>query len=328
MMRILRRRMGKARQQIEACREPSIMSAQLPVTMRKTMSERFHTLVELMAALRAPDGCPWDRKQTHESLKPYLLEETYEVLEILDRQDRKKLPEELGDVLLQVLFHSQIASEAGSFTIEDVLEQLADKLIRRHPHVFKNGSSDTIPTNADQVVMRWEDIKRTERQASGRPDSVLGGVPQTLPALLRAYQIQARAARVGFDWTHDTKGFDQVLGKIEEEIQELRAAIRSPASNQSEQNDASSTERQAQIVAEFGDVVFSLVNLARFIKVNPEDALRQAINRFVERFQFIETRARESGRAVGDLSFAEMDRLWEEAKKQNPVTRTEEGRHE
>jgi tetrapyrrole methylase family protein/MazG family protein len=328
MMRILRRRMGKARQQIEACREPSIMSAQLPVTMRKTMSERFHTLVELMAALRAPDGCPWDRKQTHESLKPYLLEETYEVLEILDRQDRKKLPEELGDVLLQVLFHSQIASEAGSFTIEAVLEQLADKLIRRHPHVFKNGSSDTIPTNADQVVMRWEDIKRTERQASGRPDSVLGGVPQTLPALLRAYQIQARAARVGFDWTHDTKGFDQVLGKIEEEIQELRAAIRSPASNQSEQNDASSTERQAQIVAEFGDVVFSLVNLARFIKVNPEDALRQAINRFVERFQFIEARAVESGRAVGDLSFAEMDRLWEEAKKQNPVTRTEEGRHE
>jgi tetrapyrrole methylase family protein / MazG family protein len=278
------------------------------------MSERFHTLVELMAALRAPDGCPWDRKQTHESLKPYLLEETYEVLEILDRQDRTKLPEELGDVLLQVLFHSQIASEAGSFTIENVLEQLADKLIRRHPHVFKNGSSDPTPANADQVVMRWEDIKRTERQASGRPDSVLDGVPQTLPALLRAYQIQARAARVGFDWTHDTKGFDQVLGKIEEEIQELR--------------NAASTERQAQIVAEFGDVVFSLVNLARFIKVNPEDALRQAINRFVERFQFIESRASESGRAVGDLSFSEMDRLWDEAKRQNHVTLTEEGHHE
>jgi tetrapyrrole methylase family protein/MazG family protein len=304
------------------------MGAQLPVTMRSTMSERFHTLVELMAALRAPDGCPWDRKQTHESLKPYLLEETYEVLDILDRRDRTKLPEELGDVLLQVLFHSQIASEAGSFTIEDVLEQLAGKLIRRHPHVFKNGSSDLAPTNADQVVMRWEEIKRTERQASGRPDSVLDGVPQTLPALLRAYQIQARAARVGFDWTHDTKGFDQVLGKIEEEIQELRTAIRSPASNQTGPDDAASTERQAQIVAEFGDVVFSLVNLARFIKVNPEDALRQAVNRFVERFQFIESRASESGRAVGDLSFAEMDRLWDEAKRQNPVTLTEEGRHE
>ena len=257
-----------------------------------------------------------------------LFYETYDVLEILDRQDRTKLPEELGDVLLQVLFHSQIASEAGSFTIEDVLEQLADKLIRRHPHVFKNGSSDPTPTNADQVVMRWEDIKRTERQDSGRPDSVFDGVPQTLPALLRAFQIQARAARVGFDWTHDTKGFDQVLGKIEEEIQELRTAIRSPASNQTGPDDSASTERQAQIVAEFGDVVFSLVNLARFIKVNPEDALRQAVNRFIERFQFIESRASESGRAVGDLSFAEMDRLWDEAKRQNPVTLTEEGRHE
>jgi tetrapyrrole methylase family protein/MazG family protein len=295
------------------------------------MSERFHTLVNLMAALRAPNGCPWDRKQTHESLKPYLLEETYEVLEILDQQDRAKLPEELGDVLLQVLFHSQIASEAGSFTIEDVLEQLADKLIRRHPHVFgngANGAADLTPTNADQVVARWEDIKRTERQASGRPDSVLDGVPQTLPALLRAYQIQARASRVGFDWTHDAMGFDQVLGKIEEEIQELRVAIRAPASSQTGPDAATSTVRQAQIVAEFGDVVFSLVNLARFIKVNPEDALRQAASRFVERFQFIEAQATASGRTVGDLSFAEMNRLWDEAKKQNPATLTEERRHE
>jgi len=292
------------------------------------MSERFHTLVSLMAALRAPNGCPWDRKQTHESLKPYLLEETYEVLEILDRQDRAKLPEELGDVLLQVLFHSQIASEAGRFTIEDVLEQLADKLIRRHPHVFENGGANPTPKNADQVAARWEDIKRTERQTSGRPDSVLDGVPQTMPALLRAYQIQARASRVGFDWTHDATGFDQVLGKIEEEIQELRAAIRAPVSNQTEPDAAVSTARQAQIVAEFGDVVFSLVNLARFIKVNPEDALRQSANRFVERFQFIESRAAASGRSVGDLSFEEMNRLWDEAKIQNPATLTEERRHE
>ncbi|HKP00244.1 MAG TPA: nucleoside triphosphate pyrophosphohydrolase [Nitrospiraceae bacterium] len=313
---------------IEACQEPGIMDANCGIE-RVTMPERFQTVVELMAALRAPDGCPWDRKQTHESLKPYLLEETYEVLEILDRQDRGKLAEELGDVLLQVLFHSQIASEAGSFTIDDVLEQLADKLIRRHPHVFKNGAADQNPMNADQVVMRWEDIKRTEREASGRPASVLDGVPQTLPALLRAYQLQARAARVGFDWTHDVKGFDQVLGKIEEEIQELRVAIRAPSSNQAEHDAAVSTERQSQVVAEFGDVLFSLVNLSRFIKVNPEDALRQAANRFVERFQFIETRATESGRAVGELSFAELDRLWDQAKKQNnPSAGTEEGRHE
>ena len=292
------------------------------------MSEQFQTLVDLMAALRAPDGCPWDRKQTHESLKPYLLEETYEVLEILDRQDRAKLPEELGDVLLQVLFHCQIASEAGSFTIEDVLEQLADKLIRRHPHVFRNGAADSTPTNADQVLARWEEIKRTERQASGRPDSVLDGVPQTLPALLRAYQLQARASRVGFDWTHDAKGLDQVLGKIEEEIQELRVATRARASNQTEPDAAAATVRQARIAAEFGDVVFSLVNLARFMKVNPEDALRQAANRFVERFQFIEAQATASGRTVGALSFAEMDRLWDEAKRQDPVTITEERSHE
>ncbi|THI83780.1 MAG: nucleoside triphosphate pyrophosphohydrolase [Nitrospira sp. CG24A] len=292
------------------------------------MSERFHTLVELMAALRAPDGCPWDRKQTHDSLKPYLLEETYEVLEILDREDRTKLPEELGDVLLQVLFHSQIASEEGRFTIEDVLEQLADKLIRRHPHVFEQGASDLTPKNADQVVARWEEIKRTERQASGRPDSVLDGVPQTLPALLRAYQLQARASRVGFDWTHDAKGFDQVLGKIEEEIQELRVAIRAPASNPTEPDAGAATARQAQIVAEFGDVLFSLVNLARFIKVNPEDALRQSANRFGKRFQFIEAEAASSGRAVGDLSFDEMNRLWDQAKKQNSAIVTEEPRHE
>jgi tetrapyrrole methylase family protein / MazG family protein len=294
------------------------------------MSERFRKLVNLMAALRAPDGCPWDRKQTHESLKPYLLEETYEVLEILDRQDRAKLPEELGDVLLQVLFHSQIASEAGSFTIEDVLEQLADKLIRRHPHVFPsgNGAADTTPMNADQVVARWEEIKRTERQASGRPDSVLDGVPKTLPALLRAYQLQARASRVGFDWTHDAKGFDQVLGKIEEEIQELRVAIRAPMSNQTAPDVEVSTARQAQIVAEFGDIVFSLVNLARFIKVNPEDALRQAANRFVDRFQFIETEVSASGRTIEELSFAEMDRLWDQAKKQNSSGLTKVDRHE
>ena len=278
------------------------------------MSERFHKLVDLMAALRAPNGCPWDRKQTHESLKPYLLEETYEVLDTIDRQDRKKLPEELGDVLLQVLFHSQIASEAGTFTIDDVLDQLSDKLIRRHPHVFPNGSNDPTPTNAEQVVARWEDIKRAERQAAGRPESVLDGVPNTLPALLRAYQIQARASRVGFDWTHDQAGFDQVLNKIDEEIRELRMALRLPPS------DGTTTARQQEIAAEFGDVLFSLVNLARFVKVNPEDALRVSINRFVERFQFIEQQASSSGRTVNDLSIEEMNRLWEEAKKQQATT--------
>lgn len=277
------------------------------------MSERFHKLVDLMAALRAPNGCPWDRKQTHESLKPYLLEETYEVLESIDHADRAKLPEELGDVLLQVLFHSQIASEAGHFAIDDVLDALADKLVRRHPHVFGNGTSDTTPTNADQVVAKWEEIKRAERQAAGRPESALDGVPTTLPALLRAYQIQARASRVGFDWTHDATGFDQVLGKIEEEIKELRLALRAPTST--ETDSSASAGRQEEIAAEFGDVLFSLVNLSRFIKVNPEDALRQAANRFVDRFHFIEGQATSSGRTIGDLPWHEINQLWEEAKQ-------------
>lgn len=267
-----------------------------------------------MAALRAPNGCPWDRKQTHESLKPYLLEEAYEVLETIDQQDRKKLAEELGDILLQVLFHSQIAAETGTFTINDVMDMLADKLIRRHPHVFPNGSNEPLPTNADQVLAKWEDIKRAEREAAGGPESVLHGVPQTLPALLRAYQIQARASRVGFDWTHDRAGFDQVLNKIEEEIRELRMALRLPPP------EGKSPVRQQEIDAEFGDVLFSLVNLARFVKVNPEDSLRQAINRFIKRFQFIEQRATESGQTVGDLSVDEMNRLWEEAKTKHPMT--------
>jgi tetrapyrrole methylase family protein/MazG family protein len=275
------------------------------------LSQRFQKLTELMAALRAPQGCPWDRKQTHESLKPYLLEETYEVLETIDQHDRRKMAEELGDVLLQVLFHSQIAAEAGTFTIDDVLERLADKLMRRHPHVFPNGADDPIPTNAEQVLAKWEDIKRAERQAEGRPASVLDGVPQTLPALLRAYQIQARVSRVGFDWSHDQAGFDQLLTKIEEEIREFRTALR--------QSSSADGGRQAEIEAEFGDVLFSLVNLGRFVKVNPEDALRQAVNRFSSRFQYIEREAARQGRAVVDLSYDEMNRLWEDAKRQPPA---------
>ncbi|MGH7206394.1 MAG: nucleoside triphosphate pyrophosphohydrolase [Nitrospiraceae bacterium] len=273
------------------------------------MSERFDELVQLMAKLRASDGCPWDRKQTHESLKPYLLEETYEVLETIDRKDTGKLREELGDLLLQILFHAQIGTEAGTFTIEEVMRKLAEKLVRRHPHVF--GKTEGDPLNADQVYFRWEQIKRDERKRTGGAESALDGVPQTLPALLRAFQIQARASRVGFDWPHTREGTDQVMDKIEEEVREVRHAMTS-----------STGDTQQRIEAEFGDLLFALVNLARFLKVNPEDALRGTINRFTKRFQQMEAEAARSGRTLDSMSLAELDALWESAKQRERL-RTE-----
>lgn len=280
------------------------------------MSERFTKVVEVMAALRAVNGCPWDRKQTHESLKPYLLEETYEVLETIDQRDTKKLKEELGDVLLQVLFHSQIAAEAKSFTVEDVLDTLATKLIRRHPHVFGTGDQATGVTTSEQVLSQWEDIKRAERETSGAKQSALDGVPKTLPALLRAYQVQARTARVGFDWPHNSTGLQQVFGKITEEVEELREALAQAGSQAEAATEQRLTGGQAEIEAELGDILFSLVNLSRFIKVNPEEALRRATNRFVERFHLVEAGATQQGRTLLEMTLAEMDELWEAAKRQ------------
>lgn len=275
------------------------------------MSTQFTKVVELMAALRAENGCPWDRKQTHETLKPYLLEETYEVLETIDQDNDAKLREELGDVLLQVIFHSQIAAERGTFTVDDVLDTLADKLVRRHPHVFGDSGHLGTLTNGEQILQQWEHIKRAEREAAGDARSVLDGVPKTLPALLRAYQTQARAARVGFDWPHNAAGLEQIFGKVAEEVDELKGALA--------QADAEPTltrrNSQADIEAELGDILFSLVNLARFVKVNPEDALRRATNRFTDRFHLVEAQAAENGRSLTDMTLGEMDALWEEAKR-------------
>lgn len=286
------------------------------------MSTRFTKVVEIMAALRAQNGCPWDRKQTHESLKPYLLEEAYEVLETIDQGDRQKLREELGDVLLQVLFHSQIAAEAGSFTVEDVIETLATKLIRRHPHVFKTDDGTGQLSNSEQVLSQWEEIKRAEREAARTKQSALDGVPKTLPALLRAYQIQARAARVGFDWPQSEAGLEQILAKVTEEIGELREALTSrQAGTESESNRISLNE---EVENELGDLLFSLVNLARFLKANPEEALRRTTNRFIDRFHLVEAQAMEKGRSLTDMTLAEMDELWDEAKRrlQSPQTDT------
>jgi tetrapyrrole methylase family protein / MazG family protein len=274
------------------------------------MSNRFDELVQLMAKLRAPDGCPWDRKQTHESLKPYLLEETYEVLETIDKQDESKLREELGDLLLQILFHAQIAAERKAFSVEEVLQLLADKLVRRHPHVFgEKGDSALTP---DQVYSNWEQIKKSERQQTGRSESVLDGVPKTLPALLRAFQIQARASRVGFDRPQNGDGVHQVMNKVKEEIEELTDAY---GTREKGAGKADQAATQRHLEDEMGDVLFSLVNLARFLKVNPEDAMRRATDRFADRFHFIEAEAARTGRALESMTLAEMDALWEKAKQ-------------
>jgi tetrapyrrole methylase family protein/MazG family protein len=274
------------------------------------MSGRFDELVQLMAKLRAPDGCPWDRKQTHDSLKPYLLEETYEVLETIDKQDEAKLREELGDLLLQILFHAQIAAERKAFAVDDVMQLLADKLVRRHPHVF--GPKEDGALTPDQVYSNWEQIKKSERQQTGRSESVLDGVPKTLPALLRAFQLQARASRVGFDWPQNSEGVHQVMDKVTEEISELTDAY---AARNDQAGDAERHAAQRHLEDEMGDVLFSLVNLARFLTVNPEDALRRATDRFADRFHFVEAEAARSGRTLESMTLAEMDALWEEAKR-------------
>ncbi len=243
---------------------------------------------EVVAHLRAPDGCPWDREQTHESLRPYLLEEAYEVLAALDREDTAALSEELGDLLLQILLHTQIAAEGGEFKMPDVVSKIVAKLKRRHPHVF----GDVQVSGAAEVLVNWEKIKEGERKEKAAP-SLLGDVPLALPALARAQAIQERAARVGFDWPN----IDGVVAKIGEEAAEL---VQAPADR--------------RIVEEVGDLLFSLVNLARWLHTDTEATLRMANERFVRRFQAMERLCAERGMKLSDLSAAEQDQLWERVK--------------
>ncbi|WP_258360693.1 nucleoside triphosphate pyrophosphohydrolase [Moorella sulfitireducens (nom. illeg.)] len=250
-------------------------------------------LQEIMARLRGKGGCPWDREQDHRSLKRYLVEETYEVLEAIDNGDMYKLCEELGDLLLQVVFHARLAEETGDFTMADCLETICTKMRRRHPHVFGTAVVNT----AGEVLARWDQIKADEKKSSGEEEPSVLSVPRGLPALMKALKIQEQAARVGFDWD-DVSG---VWAKVEEELEELREAV-------------AGNERRKQ-AAEMGDVLFALVNLARWLGVEPEDALQTAIAKFMQRFQYMERRAREKGAVMDGLSLAEMDALWEEAKK-------------
>jgi tetrapyrrole methylase family protein/MazG family protein len=257
----------------------------------ETEIQGFDTLMILMRRLRAPGGCPWDAEQTHESLKRYLLEETYEVLEAIDSKSTKMLKEELGDLLLQAVFHTVIAEEKGEFTMDDVLHVLCDKLIRRHPHVFTDLKIDTI----DDLVANWERIKKAEKGEERR--STLSGVPPQLPALLRAQKISEKASRVGFDWDH----VDPVFAKVLEELKELEETL--------------FTGDQERMEAELGDLLFSIVNLGRFLSINPEDALRKTISRFISRFNYVEDSLHAQGKTLPDASLEQMDHLWDEAKK-------------
>lgn len=275
--------------------------------MENNMTQPFHDLVDVVAKLRSPEGCPWDIKQTHESLKPFLLEEAYEVLEALDTHSPQHLREELGDLLLQILLHAHIESEKQAFTINDVITDLTHKLIRRHPHVFSAASDEAPKLDSEQVVTQWEAIKRAER--STESDSILAGIPASLPSLLRAHQIQKRAARVGFDWETP----EQVFEKLDEELEELQAAAsRLPDAEPSMQE----TETNAAVEHELGDVLFTIVNVARFLRINPEEALRKTNNRFTARFRYMERQGAQEKKTLGEMTALEWDTLWEAAKVQ------------
>ena len=248
---------------------------------------QFDTLVEIIARLRGPGGCPWDREQTHASLREALLEECYEVLEALDEGDIKRLGEELGDLLMQVVLHAQIAAEAGEFEIGDVIRSINTKLIQRHPHVF--GSLKV--KDADEVLINWEALKKKER---GSDTSMLANVPKQLPALSYSQDIQSRVARVGFDW----EDIDGVIDKLVEEVREFKQV-----------------DSQGKRAREFGDLLFTLVNIARRLGVDSESALREANRRFYHRFACMEELCRQRGVNFGELSFDEQNALWEEAKR-------------
>ncbi len=251
------------------------------------MADPFRELVAILQKLRGPDGCPWDREQTFDSLRPYILEETYEILEAIDEKRYAQLKEELGDLILHIVFQAQVAREMGLFEIDDVLKGINEKLIKRHPHVF----GEVKVSGTREVLENWEKIKLDEGEKR-----LLGGVPKSLPSLLRAFRVQEKAAGVGFDWESDR----DVIAKILEEIKELRRAR--------------SKGNQAEVEEEFGDLLFAMVNLARWWKVTPEEALRKTVEKFMRRFAYIEDVLKERGQDIKKATLEEMDAIWEEAK--------------
>ena len=262
------------------------------MTELEQAGEKFRELAEIMARLRAPGGCPWDRKQTFDTIKSYLLEEAYEVMEAIDARDWPHLAEELGDLLLQPVFFAEMAREQGLFSIADSLDAINQKLVRRHPHVF----GDTQAETAEDVLRRWEEIKRSEKPETAQSDSILNGVPRAVPALVEADKIGRKVAKVGFEWP-DIEG---VFAKLQEETEELR--------------EASARGNQDHIEHEIGDLLFNVVNLARHLKVDPEQALRKMNGRFRQRFAHIEREIAGRGGTLEQASLEEMEQLWQEAK--------------
>jgi tetrapyrrole methylase family protein / MazG family protein len=297
---------------------PTTKSKAKPATRRKsarkskaftpvTVGPDFQKLVAVMSRLRAPNGCPWDREQTHATLRTYLIEEAYEVLDAMESAHDAKFAEELGDLLLQVLFHAQIAQEEGRFTISDVVREIYEKMIRRHPHVFGTGRAKT----AADVLRNWEQIKKAERrektgEESAQPkdtkeqeESIIDGVPRTLPGLIEALQLTRKAARIGFDWD----SVDGIFAKLQEETQELRLVLEATPTDSS------------RLEGEVGDILFVAVNLARFLNIDPEIALKKTSTKFSRRFRAMERAAREQGTTLAKVPRSDMESLWEEAKR-------------
>lgn len=251
--------------------------------------DSLQRLIDIMARLRSANGCPWDKEQTKESLKPYLIEEAYEVLEAIDENDPEKLKEELGDLLFQIIFHCQLTSEINHFTIDDVIQRIADKIIGRHPHVFGDARFES----PEEVKRQWHERKKEEGKFR---ESILDGVPKNLPALLRSQRLQSRVSKVGFDWEKT----EDVLDKVDEELSELKAAV--------------STGSKKDIEEELGDILFVLVNVSRFTGISAEEALKKTNNKYIKRFRYIEKSAKEAGRNLSEMTLEEMDRLWDDAK--------------
>jgi MazG family protein len=297
--------------------------------MSNSTGERFERAVSIMARLRAPGGCPWDREQTFDSIKPYTLEETYEVLEAIDNRDWEELTGELGDLLLQVLFYAQMGKEEGNFSIDEVLDRLSNKLVDRHPHVFGDVKAET----SSDVLRNWEALKAEEKKkrlAAGggkakkeesKPESVLAGVSSGIPALLEASKLSSRAAHVGFDWPN----IDGLFAKLQEETEELKENLKefpAPGPQPQARGTASSgrqkvsVELRERLEDEVGDLFFVLVNIARYLSLDPESALKKTNRKFKHRFQWMEEQLRSSGRRPDQASMEELESLWQQSKQQ------------